>query len=272
MSLRRQCELLGVSRSGYYASLKPRQESEENENLMKLMDRQYLVTPFYGSRRMTIWLQQQGYEVNRKRVMRLMRTMGLAGLAPGPDTSKPHPEHKVYPYLLRNMKITRVNQVWSTDITYIPMKRGFMYLTAVMDWHSRYVLSWELSNTLESCFCVRALERALRQGKPEIFNTDQGSQFTSKEFTEVLEKNSIRISMDGRGRALDNIFIERLWRSLKYECIYLNDFEDVPELIQGLRWWLPFYNLCPYGYEERPHTSLPGNLTPRKMYESYLNL
>ena len=162
MSLRRQCGLLGVSRSGYYASLKPRQESEENENLMKLMDRQYLVTPFYGSRRMTIWLQQQGYEVNRKRVMRLMRTMGLAGLAPGSNTSKPHPEHKVYPYLLRNMKITRVNQVWSTDITYIPMKRGFMYLTAVMDWHSRYVLSWELSNTLESGFCVRALERALR--------------------------------------------------------------------------------------------------------------
>ena len=146
------------------------------------------------------------------------------------------------------------------------MKRGFMYLTAVMDWYSRYVLSWELSNTLESGFCVRALERSLRQGKPEIFNTDQGSQFTSKEFTEVLEKNSIRISMDGRGRALDNIFIERLWRSLKYECIYLNEFEDVPELIEGLRWWLPFYN------EERPHTSLPGNLTPRKMYGSYLDL
>ena len=266
MSLRRQCELLGVSRSGYYGSLKPRQTSEENEELMKLMDQQYLVTPFYGSRRMTIWLQQQGYEVNRKRVMRLMRVMGLEGQAPGPNTSKPHPEHKVYPYLLRDVKITRVNQVWSTDITYIPMKRGFMYLTAVMDWYSRYVLSWELSNTLESGFCVRALERSLRQGKPEIFNTDQGSQFTSKEFTEVLEKNSIRISMDGRGRALDNIFIERLWRSLKYECIYLKEFEDVPELIEGLRWWLPFYN------EERPHTSLPGNLTPRKMYGSYLDL
>ena len=266
MSLRRQCELLGLSRSGYYASLRPRLESAENEGLMKLIDRQYLITPFYGSRRMTIWLQRQGYKVNRKRVMRLMRKMRLAGLAPGPNTSRHHSEHKVYPYLLRDMEITRVNQVWSTDITYIPLKRGFMYLTAVIDWYSRYVLSWELSNTLENAFCVRALERALRHGKPEIFNTDQGSQFTSGEFTGVLLKNSIRISMDGRGRALDNIFVERLWRSLKYECVYLNDYENVPDLMEGLRWWLAFYN------EERPHRSLPGNMTPREMYESCLNL
>jgi len=266
MSLRRQCELLGVSRSGYYASLKPRLESEENEWLMKLIDRQYLDTPFYGSRRMTIWLQKQGYAVNRKRVMRLMRKMGLMGLAPGPNTSKPHPEHKVYPYLLRGVEITRVNQVWSTDITYIPLRRGFMYLTAVIDWYSRYVLSWELSNTLDCGFCVRALERALRHGKPEIFNTDQGSQFTSNDFTGVLLKNSIRISMDGRGRALDNIFVERLWRSLKYECVYLNDYENVPDLVEGLRRWLSFYN------NERFHTSLPGKITPREMYESGLNL
>ena len=198
--------------------------------------------------------------MDRKRVMRLMRKMRLAGLAPGPNTSKHHPEHKVYPYLLRDIEITRVNQVWSTDITYIPLKRGFMYLTAVIDWYSRYVLSWELSNTLENTFCVRALERALRHGKPEIFNTDQGSQFTSDEFTSVLLKNAIRISMDGRGRALDNIFVERLWRSLKYECVYLNDYENVPDLMEGLRWWLAFYN------EERPHMSLPGNI-PRVRHE-----
>ena len=266
MSLRRQCELLGVIRSGYYASLRPRLESVENEELMKLIDRQYLVTPFYGSRRMTIWLRRQGYEVNRKRVMRLMRKMRLVGLAPGPNTSKPHPAHNVYPYLLRDVEITRVNQVWSTDITYIPLKRGFMYLTAVIDWYSRYVLSWELSNTMENTFCVRALERALRHGKPEIFNTDQGSQFTSNEFTGVLLKNSIRISMDGRGRALDNIFVERLWRSLKYECVYLNDYENVPDLMEGLRRWFAFYN------EERPHMSLPGNITPYEMYKSCLNL
>lgn len=237
----------------------------ENEELMRQIDHQYLLTPFYGNRRMTIILRQKGYDINRKRVVRLMRKMGLAGLAPGPNMTKPHPEHRVYPYLLRNVKITAVNQVWSTDITYIPMKRGFMYLTAVMDWYSRYVLSWELSNTMESTFCVKALEHALRTSKPEIFNTDQGSQFTSRDFTEVLQKHSIRISMDGRGRALDNIFIERLWRSLKYECIYLNDYENVPELLDGLRWWFKLYN------EERPHTSLLGNLTPRRMYELSLN-
>ena len=235
-----------------------------NEELMKAIDRQYIQTPFYGSRRMAIWLKGQGYAVNRKRVMRLMHKMGLEGQAPGPSTSKPHPEHKVYPYLLRGLEITSVNQVWSTDITYIPLKQGYMYLAAVMDWYSRYVLSWELSNSLDSEFCVRALEVALRRGKPEIFNTDQGSQFTSDDFTSRLLGNAIRISMDGRGRALDNIFIERLWRSLKYECIYLNEYENVPELLEGLKWWFGFYN------EERPHTALPGKITPRSMYEKCL--
>ena len=264
MSVRRQCELLALSRSGYYRSLLPCRESEANEELMKAIDRQYIQTPFYGSRRMAIWLKGQGYAVNRKRVMRLMRKMGLEGQAPGPSTSKPHPEHKVYPYLLRGLEITSVNQVWSTDITYIPLRQGYMYLAAVMDWHSRYVLSWELSNSLDSEFCVRALEVALRRGKPEIFNTDQGRHFTSDDFTSRLLGNAIRISMDGRGRALDNIFIERLWRSLKYECIYLNEYENVPELLEGLKWWFGFYN------EKRPHTALPGKITPRSMYEKCL--
>ena len=214
---------------------------------------------------MTVWLKQQGYEVNRTRVMRLMRVMGLEGQAPGPATSKAHPEHKIYPYLLRGLKIDTVNQVWSTDITYIPLKSGFMYLTAVIDWHSRYVLSWELSNSLEVDFCLRALDKALRHGKPKIFNTDQGSQFTSTEFTKKLLKNEILISMDGRGRALDNIFIERLWRSLKYECIYLNEYENVLELLEELKWWFRFYN------EERPHMSLPGHVSPIVIYNKFLN-
>ena len=265
MSIRHQCELSNISRSWYYKSLEPCRESDANEELMKLIDRQYMQTPFYGSRRMTVWLKQQGYEVNRKRVMRLMRVMGLEGQAPGPATSKPHPEHKIYPYLLRGLKIDTVNQVWSTDITYIPLKSGFMYLTAVIDWHSRYVLSWELSNSLEVDFCLRALDKALRHGKPKIFNTDQGSQFTSTEFTNKLLKNEILISMDGRGRALDNIFIERLWRSLKYECIYLNEYENVPELLEGLKWWFRFYN------EERPHMSLPGHVSPMVIYNKFLN-
>jgi len=232
MSVRRQCELLALSRSGYYRSLLPCRESEANEELMKAIDRQYIQTPFYGSRRMAIWLKGQGYAVNRKRVMRLMHKMGLEGQAPGPSTSKPHPEHKVYPYLLRGLEITSVNQVWSTDITYIPLRQGYMYLAA--------------------------------GGKPEIFNTDQGSQFTSDDFTSRLLGNAIRIGMDGRGRALDNIFIERLWRSLKYECIYLNEYENVPELLEGLKWWFGFYN------EKRPHTALPGKITPRSMYEKCL--
>ena len=265
MSIRHQCDLSGISRSWYYKSLEPSRESDANEKLMKLIDCQYIQTPFYGSRRMTVCLRQQGYEVNRKRIIRLMRIMGLEGQAPGPATSKPHPEHKIYPYLLRGLKINAANQVWSTDITYIPMKTGFMYLTAVMDWHSRYVLSWELSNSLEADFCLRALDKALRHGKPKIFNTDQGSQFTSADFTGKLLENEILISMDGRGRALDNIFIERLWRSLKYECIYLNEYENVPELLEGLRWWFRFYN------EERPHMSLLGNVPPIVIYNNFLN-
>lgn len=232
---------------------------------MALIDRQYLETPFYGSRRMTVFLRQLGYDVNRKRVQRLMRLIGLEGKSPGKPTSKPHPENRVYPYLLRGVEITHVNQVWSTDITYLKLKRGFMYLTAIIDWHSRYILSWELSNSLDSGFCVRALKRAFRcYGVPEIFNTDQGSQFTSKEFTSCLLEKDVRISMDGRGRAYDNIFIERLWRSLKYEYVYLNDPASVEELVEGLRWWMKFYN------EERPHSALPGAVTPCEFYQQGL--
>jgi len=191
-----------------------------------------------------------------------MRKMGLQGVAPGPNTSKPHPEHRVYPYLLRDVPIKRVDQVWSTDLTYIPMKSGYMYLTAVMDWHSRYVLAWDISNSMEAYFCTQTLLRALEKGKPEIFNTDQGSQYTSKEFTDVLSSRGIRISMDGRGRALDNIFVERLWRTMKYDCVYLNNYETVRELEEGLREWFRFYNT------ERPHSSLPNDMSPLEFYET----
>ena len=214
LSTVRQCELVGLARSSYY--YQPAPANPENLALMRLLDEQYLRTPFYGSRRMTVWLQRQGYAVNRKRVQRLMQVMGLAGLAPGPGTSQPHPAHKVYPYLLREVVVERPNQVWCTDITYVPMPVGFMYLIVVMDWFSRYVLAWELSNTLEVAFCLVALERALARRQPEIFNSDPGAQFTSQAFTGRLEQAQVRISMDGRGRALDNIFVERLWRTVKY--------------------------------------------------------
>lgn len=217
--MRRQCELLGIARSQLY--YEPVPESETNLRLMRLIDEQYLKTPFWGSRNMTAFLRGQGEAVNRKRIQRLMRKMGLEGLAPGPSTSRPSPGHKVYPYLLRNVLVERPNQVWSSDITYIPLRQGFLYLVAVMDWFSRHVLSWRLSNSLDVEFCVEALDEALGHGCPEIFNTDQGSQFTSREFTERLLSSSIAISMDGKGRALDNVFIERLWRSVKYEDIYL---------------------------------------------------
>lgn len=217
---------------------------------MRLIDEQYMRRPEYGSPRMTDWLQEQGYGVNHKRVFRLMRKMGLQAITPGPHTSKPAPGHTLYPYLLRNVAIERVNQVWSTDITYIPMQRGFMYLTAVMDWHSRYVLSWELSNSLESAFCVSALERALAYGVPEIFNTDQGAQFTSKEFTGTLIEHGIAISMDGRGRALDNAFIERLWWSVKYEDVYPKAYGDGVTLYHGLKDYFCYYN------EERRHSGI----------------
>jgi len=219
ISVRRQCELLGVNRSGLY--YEPVGESEENFLLMRLLDEQYTRTPFYGSRKMTEWLATQGHEVNRKRVSRLMDLMGVEAVYPKPKLSQPGEGHRIYPYLLRDMTVERVNQVWSTDITYIRMAQGFLYLVAVMDWFSRFVLSWSLSLTMEVKFCVEALKRALRRGRPEIFNSDQGSQFTSEKFTGELAGRQIAISMDGRGRCLDNIFIERLWRSLKYEEVYL---------------------------------------------------
>lgn len=230
-----------------------------------LIDDEYTQKPFYGTRRMVVFLKRKGYCVNRKRVQRLMRIMGLAGLAPGPNTSKPHPNHKVYPYRLRGVNIIRPNQVWSIDITYVRLERGFAYLVAIIDWYSRDVLSWRVSNTMDTAFCIDCLEEALRiYGKPEVFNSDQGSQFTAKSFIEVLEKQDITISMDGRGRALDNIFVERLWRSVKYECIYLKGFSTMSELIIGLTDYFSFYNY------ERPHQSLEDR-TPNEVYLSGKN-
>lgn len=229
---------------------------------MNRIDAQYTATPFYGSRRMTAHLRATGVRVNRKRVQRLMRKQGLAGMAPGPQTSRPHPEHRVYPYRLRGVVIDRPGQVWSTDVTYLRLRHGFVYLVAIIDWYSRKVLSWRLSNTLDAAFCVDCLGEALqRHGAPEIFNTDQGSQFTSAAFLEVLQAHSVQISMDGRGRALDNIFVERLWRSVKYEDIYLKDYEDVQALWVGLTEYFAFYN------HERPHQAL-GYATPDQVYQS----
>lgn len=229
---------------------------------MRLLDEQFLKTPFYGVPRMTVHLQEKGYHVNPKRVRRLLRLMGLMAIYQGPKTSKAHPEHVKYPYLLRNVKIIRPNQVWSTDITYIPMERGFMYLVAVMDWFSRKVLSWGVSNTLEADFCVDALNEALdRFGPPEIFNTDQGSQFTSDDFLKPLKDGGIQISMDGRGRCIDNIFVERLWRTVKYEYVYLHTFGTGSELMRGLREWFGWYN------QERFHQSL-GYKTPDHVFHN----
>ena len=226
---------------------------------MRLLDEQYLRTPFYGSRRMTVWLPQQGPAVNRKRVQRLMQLMGLAGIAPGPGTSQPHPAHKVYPYLLGQLVIERPDQVWCPDITYVPMPVGFMYLVVIMDWFSRYVLAWELSNTLDVEFCLVALDCTLARRQPEFFNSDQGTQFTSQAFTGRLEQAQVRISMDGRGRTFDNIFVERLWRTVKYEDIYLKDYSSVRELYHGLTGYFEFYN------QERPHQGL-SNQTPAAVY------
>ncbi len=234
LSIARQCELIGLNRSSYYHT-PCGVESEQNLKYMRLIDEQYLRTPFYGSRQMTRWRLRQGHPVNRKRVQRLMRTMGIQGTVPGPHTSRPHPAHTVYPYLLQGLKPQRVNLVWSTDITYLPLSTGFMYLAAIMDWYSRYVIAWALSNTLDHLFCVSMLEEALQHAHPVIFNTDQGSQFTSVEFTRCLREQEILISMDGRGRALDNVFIERLWRSVKYEDIYLKDYPSVLQLYHGLK-------------------------------------
>lgn len=248
LSVRRQCELLGLNRSTLY--YQPAGESAENLRLMRLMDEQYLHTPFYGWPRMTAYLRRQGYEVNHKRVQRLMQKMGLQAIYPKPRTTRAVQKRKTYPYLLRGLEIARPNFVWCADITYVPMRHGFMYLVAVLDWFSRYVLAWQLSNTLDGYFCLDTLHQALHAGQPAIFNTDQGAQFTAHEFTDCLESANIRISMDGRGRAMDNIFIERLWRSVKYEDIYLKEYATVPERDAGLADYFRFYN------HERPHQSL----------------
>lgn len=258
LSIRRQCQLIGLNRATYYR--KPKGEPELNLELMKIIDKEYTKRPFYGYRKITRLLQEKhGYPVNHKRVVRLMQKMGLQAVYPRPKTSIPNHEHKKYPYLLRNVEIKRPNQVWSTDITYVPMPGGFMYLTAVIDWYSRFVIAWQLSNTLEAEFCVDTLKLALLHGKPEIFNTDQGAQFTANAFVSVLEKNEIQISMDGRGRALDNIFVERLWRTVKYEDIYIKSYATVPELYNGLNEYFRFYNY------ERIHQSLDYQ-TPASVY------
>ena len=258
----RQCELAVVARATWYARQQPGIASTDDLELMRWLDEEYTRHPFYGSRRMVVFLRRQGYAVNRKRVQRLMRIMGLAGIAPGPATSVPHPDHKVYPYLLRGVTVDHPGQVWSTDITYIRLAHGFVYLTAVIDWYSRCVLAWRVSNSMDTAFCVDCLQEALeQQPPPEVFNTDQGAQFTSTAFTEVLIKASITISMDGRGRALDNIFVERLWRSVKHEDVYLNGYATVAELIIGLTRYFAFYN------GERPHQGL-GNRTPHEVYVS----
>ena len=262
LSTVRQCELVQISRSSFY--YQPKGESEENLELMRRIDEQFLDTPWYGSRQMARYLRRQGYPVCRKRVRRLMRQMGLVAIYQVPRTSKPHPEHRIYPYLLSGLCIDRPNQVWCADITYIPMSRGFLYLVAVMDWSTRAVLSWRLSNTLDPSFCVAALGQAMsRYGTPEIFNTDQGSQFTGDEFTGALKEAGVRISMDGKGRWMDNIFIERLWRSLKYECVYLRDLETGIEATREIGRWLNYYN------EDRPHSAFDDE-TPMEVYAKLL--
>ena len=262
LNITRQCDLLSLSRSSYYRSVcDPLKVRSEDLHLIRLIDEEYTRHPFYGSRKIKVWLNRQGYKVNRKRVQRLMRKMGIQSIAPKPNTSAPRKEHKIYPYLLKEIKINRPDMVWCSDITYIRLSGGFVYLMAIMDWHSRYVLAWEVSVTMDEDFCVNALESAIRRyGCPDISNTDQGAQFTGNDFTGVLKKNNIRISMDGKGRAMDNIFIERLWRSVKYEEIYLHEYKNVKELITALKTYFEFYN------NERPHQSLDNGIPA----ESYL--
>jgi len=258
----RQCVLAGVSRATIYAKQKTKPVNAGDLLFSHLIDEEYTRHPFYGSRKMVAFLKAAGHNVNRKRIQGLMRKMGLVGIAPGPNTSRPHPEHKVYPYLLRGVSVIRPDQVWSTDITYIRLARGFAYLVAIIDWYSRRVLSWRISNSLDAVFCVDCLEEALRShGKPEIFNSDQGSQFTSEAFTGVLKREDIFISMDGRGRVFDNIFVERLWRSVKHEDVYLKGYASMEELQHGLTEYFAFYN------GERPHQSL-GQKTPDLVYRT----
>ena len=264
LPISQQCRLLAVSRAAVYRP--PAEVSAEDLAIMALIDRQYLARPYYGSRRMAAWLATQGHIVNRKRVQRLMRLLGLVAIYQRPNTSKPAAAHKIYPYLLGGLVIERANQVWCSDVTYIPMAKGFLYLVVIMDWASRAVLTWRLSNTLGADFCVEALEEALsRYARPEIFNTDQGSQFTSEDFTGTLKDHAITISMDGKGRCMDNIFVERLWRSLKYEEVYLNAYATVAEAKAGIGAWLDFYN------RERQHQSL-GYRTPRQIYKQGLGI
>jgi putative transposase len=257
LSVRRQCELLGLNRSSLY--YEPTGETAEDRRLMRLIDEQYTAYPFFGSRRMTRWLIERGEAGNRKRVQRLMRTMGLEAIYPKPRLSRPGEGHRIYPYLLRGVKVERPDQVWSADITYVPMATGFMYLAAVIDWFSRYVVAWRLSNTLDGSFCLGMLEEALRGGRPEVFNTDQGVQFTAAAFVGCLEGAGVAMSMDGRGRALDNVFVERLWRSVKYEDISIRGYETVPELHRGLARYFGCSN------DERPHQSLDYR-TPAAVY------
>lgn len=262
LSIARQCELIHLSRASYYRTIDISMgtETPENLELMRLIDEEYMRHPFYGSRKLRAYLHRQGYEVNRKRVQRLMRIIGITSVAPKPNTSKRNKGHKIYPYLLRDLIIDQPNQVWCTDITYLRMQGGFVYLVAIMDWYSRQILSWEISNTLEDDFCVSALESAIRlYGVPGTFNTDQGSQFTSDDFIAVLKQNDIKISMDGKGRWMDNVFIERLWRSVKYEDVYLKEYRTVVALRQGLGVYFLFYN------DERPHQSFDSH-TPAEVY------
>jgi putative transposase len=257
LSVRRQCELLGLCRASLY--YEPAPATEENLRLMRLLDREYTAHPFLGSRRLTAWLIGQGERVNRKRVQRLMRLMGLEAIYPKPRLSAARAGHRIYPYLLRDVAVERPDQVWSTDITYVPLAKGFMYLAAIIDWYSRYVIAWRLSNTLDGEFCLDMLDEALRLGRPEVFNTDQGVQFTAQAWTGRLESAGVKVSMDGKGRCLDNVFVERLWRTVKYEDIYLMGYEGVSELRRGLGRYFPYYN------EARPHQALDYR-TPADVY------
>ena len=257
LSIRRQCEILDINRSNvYYAKKEP---SRAKLELIRLVDEIYTEYPFFGTRQMSSYLRTNGHAVSREQIRSIYSKLGLHAICPGPHTSKPHPEHKVYPYLLRGVDVLRNNQVWSSDITYLRLRKGFAYLTAIIDWHSRYVLDWELSINLEADFCIETLERTLKKGICEIFNTDQGAQYTSNGFTQLLLTKGIRISMDGRGRALDNVFVERLWRSVKYEKIYLQEWDTVNEVRQGLQEYFHFYNF------RRPHQGL-GGVTPASVY------
>jgi putative transposase len=264
LSIAQQCKLLDVSRSSFY--YRPQPGRMVDLEMMRLIDEQYLRTPFYGTRSMTTYLRRQGHLINRKRVRRMMRLMGLVSIAPKPNTSKPHPAHKIYPYLLKGLEVNRPNQVWATDITYVPLERGFLYLVAIMDWYSRKVLSWQLSNTLDSHFCVAALIEAIdRYGAPDIFNTDQGVQFTSCVFTDTLRQHGIKISMDGKGNYQDNILVERLWRTVKYECLYIQAFDNGRAVRRSLKQYFDWYN------QERFHQALE-NQTPDEVYYQTINL